>query len=419
MYVSVVGISHRTAPVEVRERFAFTAEELPQALLRLREEFGAAVMISTCNRTEVYTVTPTPLTDPWPVVRVLSELKDACARHIDLFYAWSGEEAARHLFRVAAGLDSMVPGEAEVLGQVRTAFSTAGEVGTGHPLLSRLFHSAIRAGRRARAETGIGRQPVSVSSAAVALARSTLGDLSECCVLVVGAGEAGKLVGRRLTDGSMSRLLVTSRSPERAAGVAAELGGEPVPFEALPTALAEADVVITSSAAPSFLIGPELVSSATAGRNGRPLLFIDIAVPRDVDPEVRQFAQARLYDIDDLQGVSQNGLRARENEVAAAEAVVEEEVRRFVTWWRSLSVIPTVRALQHRAEVIRRHELQRTLPHLGRLTDEEQQRLEAMTRAIVKKFLHAPIAHLKSGNDGAERAATLQELFDVEPALEA
>src|SRR3972149_8777114 len=223
-------------------------------------------MISSCNRTEVYTVTPVPLADPWLVVRGLSELKDPCARHIDLFYAWSGEEAARHLFRVAAGLDSMVPGEREVLGQVRAAFSTAGEAGTSHPLLSRLFHSAIRAGRRARAETGIGRQPVAVSSAAVALARRTLGDLSECCVLVVGAGEAGKLVGSRLVEGRTSRLLVMSRSPDRAAGVAAELGGEAVPFEALPTALAEADIVITSSGAPTFLIGPELVASATAGR---------------------------------------------------------------------------------------------------------------------------------------------------------
>jgi glutamyl-tRNA reductase len=418
MYVSLVGVNHRTAPVEVRERFAFSADDLPRALTRLGEEFKGAVILSTCNRTEVYTVAPSPLTEAWPVVKVLSELKDACGRHIDLFYVKSGEDAARHLFRVAAGLDSMVLGEAEILGQVRTAFVAAGATGSGHPLLSRLFHTAIRTGRRARAETGIGREPVSVSSVVATLARKTLGDLSGRCVLVVGTGEAGGRTAHSLVENGVSRLLVTSRTYERAVQLAANLKGEAVPFEALPTALSEADIVITSSGAPSFLIGPDLLAPAVARRDGQPLLFIDIAVPRDVDPVVEQFPHVRLYDIDDLQAISHGSLRAREREVEAVEAVIEGELRRFVAWWRTLSVVPTLRALQHRAEVIRQYELERTLPRLGSLTESDQQRLEAMTRAIVNKLLHPPIACLKSGNDGAERAAALQELFDLEPAVE-
>jgi glutamyl-tRNA reductase len=350
------------------------------------------------------------------VLRVLLELKDACGRHIDSFYVRRGEDAARHLLRVAAGLESMVLGEAEVLGQVRAAFSAAGAAGSHHPLLSRLGHSAIRAGRRARAETGIGRHPVSVSSTAAALAQRMLGDLAERRVLVVGAGEAGKLTARSLAERGASRILVTSRTHERAVQLAADLSGEAVPFQALPKALAEADIVITSSSAPTFLIGLELAASATVHRGARPLLFIDIAVPRDVDPVVQQLPQVRLYDIDDLQALSQQSLRAREREVGTVEALVEEEVRRFVAWWRSLSTIPTVAALRHRAEAIRQYELGRTLPHLGRLTEEEQQRLEAMTRAMVKKLLHAPIAHLKSEDNGVAQAAALRELFDLEPA---
>jgi glutamyl-tRNA reductase len=418
MYVSLVGVNHRTAPVEVRERFAFAADELPRALVRLREEFKGAVILSTCNRTEVYIVAPTPLADAWPVVKVLSELKDACGRHIDLFYAKSGEDAARHLFRVAAGLDSMVLGEAEILGQVRAAFVAAGAAGSGHPLLSRLFHTAIRTGRRARAETAIGREPVSVSSVVATLARKMLGDLSGRCVLVVGTGEAGGRTAHSLVENGVSRLLVMSRTHERAEQLAADLRGEAVPFDALPTALSEADIVITSSGAPSFLIGPDLLAPAAARRDGQPLLFIDIAVPRDVDPVVEQFPHVRLYDIDDLQAISQESIRAREREVAAVDAVIEGELRRFVAWWRTLSVVPTLRALQHRAEVIRQYELERTLPRLGSLTKDERRRLEAMTRAIVNKLLHPPIASLKSGNDGAERAAALQELFDLEPAVE-
>lgn len=417
MHLSLVGISHFTAPVEVRERFAFRPEELPSALRRLGRDFCGAVLLSTCNRTEVVVAGPAPLTDPWPVLQVLCELKDACGRHVGLFYLRTDEEAARHLLRVAAGLESMVLGEAEVLGQVRAALAAAGSAGSDHSLLSRLFSSAIRTGRRARAETGIGRHSVSVSSTAAALAQRILGDLAERCVLVVGAGEAGKLTARSLVERGASRLLVTSRTQERASQVASDLKGKALPFQALRTAMAEADIIITSSSAPTFLIGPELAAAATVHRTARPLLFIDIAVPRDVDPAVQQLPEVRLYDIDDLQALSLQGLRARENEVAAVEALVEEEVQRFIAWRRSMSAMPTVTAIHSRAEAIRQYELERTLPHLGRLTDKERQRLEAMTRAIVKRLLHAPVARLKADDIGATRAAVLQKLFGLEPAV--
>ena len=419
MYASVVGISYKTASVEVRERFVFGADELPGALSQLGRGFESAAILSTCNRTEAYVTTPEALRDAWPVLRTLAELKGACEPHIDAFYVYNGSEAARHLFRVAAGVESMVLGEAEILGQVRTAFAAATAAGTSDALLSRLFHSAIRVGRRARSQTNIGRHSVSVSSTAVSLARRTLGELASRTVLVVSAGEAGKLTARNLAERGASRILVTSRTFERAVQLAADLGGSAVPFQGLKEALTQSDIVITSTGAPSFLIGPEVMAEVVAQRDGRPLLLIDIAVPRDVDPAVREFPHVHLYDIDDLRAVSEENLEARQREVEKVEVLVKEEMTRFSKWWRSRGVIPTVAALRERAERIRREEVARTLRRLPDLSEEERRRVEAMASAIVKKLLHAPIARLKSSGDGERHASAVRELFDLErPAPE-
>jgi glutamyl-tRNA reductase len=409
MHITLVGINHTTAPVAVRERFIFAAEELPAALPRFG---GAAILLSTCNRTEAYLASHHPIAAA-SVIALLRELKDAPDVEDEVFYHLAGQDAVRHLFRVAAGVESMVLGEAEILGQVRGAFSAATAAGTHNAVLSQLFHEAIRVGRRARSETAIGRNAVSVSSTAVALARQVLGDLSSRTVLVVSAGETGKLTARNLARNGASRLLVTNRRKERAKVLAAELEGEAVPFEKLPVAMADADIVISSSAATEFLIGPAEVSRAVASRNGRPLLMIDIAVPRDIDPSVREFPQVHLYDIDDLQAVVQENLNARRQELAKVERVVDDGVAHFVDWLRERGVVPTVAALRGRAEELREAELARTLKRAPELNAKQRAAVEALSSALVKKLLHDPITRLK-GADGERYVGTLRELFALD-----
>jgi glutamyl-tRNA reductase len=412
MHITLLGISHKTAPVAVRERFAFANDELPQVLSKLASEFdtGAAVL-ATCNRTEVYlaghhTVAAAPL------LGVLRDARAGVEAPHDAFYHHTGQEAARHLFRVSAGIESMVLGESEILGQVRGAFAAATAAGTHNAVLSRLFHTAIRVGRRARSQTHIGRNAVSVSSMAVALARRTLGDLSSSTVLVVSAGEAGKLAARSLAESGTKKLLVTTRRPERGRELAADLGGKALPFDRLASAISDADIVISSSAAPGYLIGRSELNGA-AKRNGRPLLLIDIAVPRDIDPAARGLPNVHLFDIDDLQALVEENLGARRREVAKADRIVDEGVAEFAEWLRHQGVVPTVAALRARAESLSEAELERTFKRLNGLTPQQRERVEAMTRSVVKRLLHDPIARLK-GNDGERYVAAARELFALD-----
>jgi glutamyl-tRNA reductase len=414
MHITLVGINHHTAPVAVRERFAFAPEELPAVLPRFG---GPAVLLSTCNRTEVYLAVHHPIA-PASVVALLRELRGHAGAPDEAFYDRRDLDAARHLFRVAAGIESMVLGESEILGQVRNAFAAATAANAHNAVLSELFHSAIRVGRRARSETGIGRHAVSVSSTAVALARRTLGELASRTVLVVSAGEAGKLAARSLADHGASRVLVTNRTPGRARALAVELGGEPVAFGKLVPALAEADIVISSSAAPDYLIGPDEVAGAVARRDGRPLLMIDIAVPRDVDPAVREFPQVHLYDIDDLQALVEDGRNARARELSKVETIVDGAVARFAEWMRARGVVPTVAALRERAEALRAAELERTLRRLRGLSPEQRQAVEALTGSLVKKLLHDPIGRLK-GQDGERYVAAVRELYALDSSAPA
>lgn len=414
LIVTCLGLNHRTAPVEERERFAFTPQELPTALVRLKETLGAAVILSTCNRTELYvTASDQPAVGDF----LLGQLGGCKGVQADpsKFYLLRHADAVRHLFQVAAGVDSLVLGESQILGQVRDALSEATQAGTLNGVLSRVFHSALSVGKRARSETNIGRYAVSISSAAVTLARKTLGSLADKTVLIVSAGSTGKLAAKSLARSGAARILVTNRTPERAAELAAGVGGSAVAFSRLPQALAEADIVISGTGAESFLLGPELVRPALARRNGRSLLLIDIAVPRDVDPAVRGLPGVRLYDIDDIEAVAQANLRGRQREVQRVVAIAEEEVESFLEWWRSLDLVPVVAALRQRAEEIRSRELQRTLRRLPELTEDEQARIEAMTKAIVKKMLDRPIARLKDGADTGLYIEALQDLFEVRP----
>ena len=409
MHITLVGISHKTAPVALRERFTFTPDELPAVLPRFG---GAAVLVSTCNRTEVYITAHHPIA-AGSVIALLSELKGADAPE-GAFYHQIGVDAARHLFRVASGIESMVLGESEILGQVRAAFSAATAAHTHNAVLSQLFHAAIHVGRKARSQTHIGRHAVSVSSTAVSLARETLGELASRTVLVVSAGEAGKLTARSLAEHGASRVLVTSRTASRARELAADLGGDPVAFDRLGQAMGEADIVISSSAAPEFLIGADEVRQATAHRNGRPLLLIDIAVPRDIDPAVREFPQVHLYDIDDLQGLVEQNRNARRQEVTKVDHLIEEELKRFEQWLRARGVVPTVAALRRYAEDVRQAEVDRTLKRLGDLTPAQRAAFEKMTGSLIKRLLHDPIGKLK-GDDGERYVAAVRELFLLDP----
>jgi glutamyl-tRNA reductase len=413
MQVSVVGISHKTAPVAVREHFAFQPGELPPLLARLAERYSGAAVISTCNRTEVYLASMRGVGDPRPIVALLSELKGDVAMDGAPFFALTGRDAARHLFRVAAGVESMVVGESEILGQVRAAFTAATAAGTHTPVVSRLFHTAIRVGRKARVQTEISRHAVSVSSTAVSLARKTLGDLSGLTVLVVGAGDAGRLTAAALANNGVSRVLVTSRTAERTADLAAALGAEAVAFASREAAVATADIVISSTSAPGFVIDCAMVERGLPARGGRPLMLIDIAVPRDIDPDVRALPGVHLCDIDELQTVAEGNMRRRRSAVAAAEKIIDDDVTKFTDWLRSLEVVPTVASLRDQAEAVRTAELERTLAKTS-MSAADRKRVEAMTSAIVKKLLHTPISKLKQPGEGERHVQAARALFGLD-----
>lgn len=411
----VVGLNHRSASVEVRERFAFSKEDAVATLRRAGSEFGPSALLSTCNRTELYLASYRSQGEASEVVDFLTDERrlEHDAGLYEHFYIHADDSAVRHLFRVAAGLDSMVLGESEILGQVREAMRLGHEAESLDRLLSHLMHTAIRVGRRARAETRIGHLAVSSSSAAVDLARRIFPDLAGRTVVVVSAGEAGKLAVRALKASGVGKLIVTSRRLESAEELAALLGAEVVPFAALSELLAEADVLVSSSSAPDHLLEYGDVAARMPARAGRPLLIIDLAVPRDVDPRVAELPEVRLYNIDDVQAHATTNRQEREREASAVDPIVEEELRRFQEWRHSLAASPTIAALREHAESIRQSELERTLSRLSDLGDADRERIDALTKAIVKKLLHTPFARIKDPDDGPRFAEAARDLFDL------
>ena len=411
MHVSVTGISHHETPISLRELYAFGRDELGEALSRLPDVIDGGAILSTCNRTELYLTTSTP-TDRDDAVAALARSRNEQTPEGLVFYHYEGDKAVRHLFRVAAGIESLVVGESEILGQVRESFSASTAAGRSNPVLARLFHSALRAGRRVRSETEIGAHGLSVSAIAVSLSRGALGSLAHKTVLVVGAGEAGQRAAAALVQSGAARLLVTTRTFSRAEEIAGELNGLALPFEQLPSAIAEADVVISATAAPEAVISAADAAIAMASRPQRPLVMVDIAVPRDVEPAARQVPGVHLYDIDDLQALAERNRDVRLGEVTAAEAIIEDETQRFLSWLSGRDVQPAIAALNRRAESIRRAELDRTLAQLGKdLSDADRQRIEAMSRALVKRLLHSPVTRLREGSESHLDA--VRDLFDL------
>lgn len=415
MHLLVVGLSHKTAPVEVRERLAFTPAVLGPALARLRRYVLEGAVLSTCNRAEVYALVGHRSTGEDSVRRFIGDAHGVPPEQFAPYvYVRSQNDAVRHLFNVASGLDSMVLGEPQILGQVRDAHERAAQAGTAQRVVDQLFRQAVTVGKRARTQTGIARRTVSVSHVAVMLARQIFGDLGPRTALIVGAGEMGAQTARALAQhGVTSRLLVANRTPARSRRLSAALGGEWLPFERLDEALARADVVVVSTSARERVIDAEQVRHVMGGRPGRPLFIIDIGLPRNVASEVGDLVDVYLYDLDDLQAICDANLRERAQEAEKVRRLIEDEVEKFARWWQALEVVPTIGALRAQAEGIRTAEVQRALAKLGHLSERDRRVVQALSGAIVNKLLHTPITRLKEHDEGRLYSIVLRELFGL------
>ncbi len=413
MNLTLVGLSHQATPIDVRER-AFVP--LPEAAELARElaEGGEAVCLSTCNRTELYLIGEDSGARAFDALTALSGLPEEELRAV--VYRLADEAAALHLFRVAAGLDSMVPGEGEILGQVRAAF----EAGAPGPVLDRVFRQALHAGKKVRAETAIAESPASVSAAAAALAQQVFGQLDDCRVMLVGAGHVAELAARSLSARGARIEIVANRSPDKAEALAARFGATGIPLEQAAGRLGEVDVLVASTGSPGRAFGRGQVEAALRGRKGRPLFLIDLAVPRDLDPAIHELDGCYLYDIDDLESVVAASLAGRRREAARAEAIVADEAERFREWQASRDVVPAIASLRALAEEIRSSELARVRGRLG-LSESQNAAVESVTAQIVNKLLHLPTIRLKeaaAGADGGSYADAVRHLFglgDEEP----
>jgi glutamyl-tRNA reductase len=399
MNLLLVGTSHRLAPVEVRERMALDADRAAELGARLAGA-GEAVCLSTCNRTEVYLASDDSEEAERRATEALAGLAGVDVSELEPYlYRLEHETAAVHLFRVAAGLDSLVPGEGEILGQVRTAY----ERGTTGPLLDRLFRDALHTGKKVRTETAIAESPGTTSSAAAALAAQVFGDLEGSRIAIVGAGKIGALAARRLIKRGAKLSLVANRTSARGQLLADELGGTTIPFDRVVEAIESADILVSSTSSPDLVLTKADVSKALAARKGRPLLLIDLAVPRDLDPAINDLPDCYLYDIDDLQAVVQETLAGREGEFAKAEAMAVAEAGRFRDWLATREVAPVIASIRERAEQIRRGELAKASGRLAGLSGPERDAVDSLTSQIVNKLLHEPIVRLKEAAAAAER----------------
>jgi glutamyl-tRNA reductase len=422
MEVIVVGLNHRTAPIEIRECLAFPEDKIGEALCQAQSLFSLRenMILSTCNRVEIYAAAR-------ETERAILDLKGFLSNYHRIalkdfeksLYAFSGSEAVRHVFRVASSLDSMVVGEPQITGQIKAAYDFSTQSKTSGYILHRLLHRAFHVAKRIRTETKIGNSAVSVSSVAVELAKKIFETLEGKTVLLIGAGEMCELAAQHLVSGGVERVLVTNRTYERAVTFAEKFKGEPVPFGEMDHGLKGADIVLSATDSPQYLLRHDQVSRVMKDRKHKPIFFIDIADPRDIDPRVGDLENVYLYNIDDLQKVADENIRDREKEAERAEAIVDEEMGKFVQWYRSLDITPTIIALREKFEEIRKKELDKTLSLHPNLTEKEKKSLEALTSSIINKILHEPVTLLKRSN--GETTAdlyldSLQTLFKLQVA---
>ena len=410
----LLGWNFRVAEVSIRDRIAFTSDEVREALRSLvgRGLVWESVIVSTCHRSEIYGLLEDDAATEERVTRFLSDWRGlepaALAR---AGFRREGAEAARHLFRVASGLDSMALGESEVLGQVRQALRLARESGTTRAVLHRLFESALAAGKRVRSETEIARHPLSVVSIGFELATKVFGDLSKRSILLLGAGETGSLFARQAMDAGVRNLRIANRTLDAAEDLARRVQATTVAWEDFPRELADADVVVGTTASPRPVVRREEVENAIRQRRGKPMFFLDLAVPPDIDPAVRDVYNAFVYGVNDLESVAEENRRRRSREIPRAEEILEEELSKFLGWMGNLSVIPTVTDLRHRLEAIRDEEL-------GRLSSEDRERLRPFADSLTARLLHEPMRRLKTEADPSrrlDRAEAVRHLFGLDP----
>lgn len=420
MHILTLGINHTSASIQLRERLHFNEDQIRASLARLtcgntKPAFAELVILSTCNRIEIYTASPAPVFEH-------SEAFLSDARGVPLdelrphLYQFKDMDAVRHLYEVAAGLDSLVIGEPQILGQVTKALELARGMDAAGPVLNRLFQSAIHTGKRTRTETAISRNPASVSSLAASLSEHTVQKISEAQIVILGAGEMAELAVEALRKRGASRILVVNRTLERAQALVQRWNAQATTFENLDTALSCADVLISSTGAPHIIITPQMVKQAMKIRNDHPIVLIDIAVPRDIDPDVAYIPHVRLYDMDALNAQLEHSLAERMAEVPQVRAIVDEEVSEFHEYMESLEMLPIIADMRKQAEEIRQGILKKNLSKMPDLTDAERERIEAMTQALVKKIFEAPTQRLRaeaSCPHAPEYAAVVRTLFGL------
>lgn len=417
MEIAVVGLSHKTAPVEIREKVAFAQDLLHEVARAVRglDHLNEAVILSTCNRVEIFAATRHREKGVESLIRFMAEYHSIPIEDLrPHIYFYAGIDAVRHVFRVASSLDSMVVGEPQILGQVKEAYDKAVQGSATGLVLNRFMHKAFSTAKRVRTETRIAQSAVSVSFAAVELARKIFGELSGKTVMVVGAGEMCELAATHLVENGVSKVMVTNRTLSRAEALADKFDGKAVEFDSFTEHLDQVDIIISSTGAPHHVVTVDNMREAMASRKQKPMFLIDIAVPRDIEPAINELPNVFLYDVDDLQGIVAVNIKERAKEAKKAEAIVNIEVDSFIRWTKTLDVTPTIRQLRDHLESIRQAELEKTLKVFGdNISKKQKKSLEMMTQAITNKILHEPTLHLKSLADDPESDLSVDAVRQV------
>ncbi len=424
MGVIVVGLSHKTAPVDVREKLSFPEATLPEALAALKGYSGIRedIILSTCNRVEIYATAQDSAAGTEQIRKFISEYHKLSPEALEnALYIRTDADAVRHIFRVASSLDSMVVGEPQILGQLKEAFDAALKSRATSTILNKLLKKSISVAKRVRTETRIAESAVSISFAAVELARKIFGSLEGKVVMLLGAGEMAELAARHLLNNGVKSVLVANRTFERAVEMAKEFNGSAVRFEEFPSELVMTDILICSTGAPAYVVRHDAVSRVLKERRHRPIFMIDISVPRNIDPEINKLDNAYLYDIDDLQGVVETNVQGRQREAERAEEIIMQEVETYLQWERTLDAVPTIVDLREKIEDIRTKELDRTLCQLNGITEEQRKAVEMLSTSIVNKIIHAPMVMLKqeaAGERSEEITNLVRRLFNLDKELQ-
>ncbi len=423
LQVVVVGLSYRTAPVELRERFSVAQDELESKLVNLSDEgkVEECLILSTCNRIEVYAVSKDVYSSVEEINGFLAESAGVPTKSLSqCVYVSVGGMAVKHLYRVASGIDSMVIGEPQILGQVKQAYKTSVLRGTAGLILNRLCHSAFFVAKKVRSETGIGSRAVSVSYVAVELAKRIFDDLSKRAVMLIGSGDMAELAAKNLLRSGVGELLIASRNFDHSSSLSRKLNGKPIKYDERLYFLKDVDIVITATGSPDFIIKPSHVRQALKLRRNEPIFMIDIAVPRNIDPRVEELSDIYLYDIDDLKNVLDKNVKTRRADAEKAEEIVSDAEKAFGAWINSLKVVPTIIDLKNRFESIKKTEVERTLVKLGSFTDRDKDAVNLMASRIIDKILHNPLTNLKkeaSTSLGALYVDSVKRLFELESKI--